>query len=177
MTNTAAQVIPLSERYADANALWPRGLQPLTRTEAERAYRRLRRAFGYPVKAGVRVSVRKVWVSAINADNLRGGWRRLVHDVSHVVHDRRYPYKRDHDPLHAVLEIEMARYVIQRGWHLGTLKPKPRRKPTLAEKREAKYQRTLDAIRRWETKERRARNALRKLRATEKRLAKARSAS
>ena len=129
-------------RYQEVNGSWPKGLPQLTHIEAERATRRLWSHF-YSPKYEPRIRVRRVWVSAKNKDNLHGGWRRLVHDVSHMVNRRRYPSKRPHDPTQERLELEMTRYVLEKDWLNGSLKPKERVKEPKTALREARARANL----------------------------------
>lgn len=107
---------------------------PLTRTEAERAARRIYRHFG-PVRLGgphmtraVRFNgrVRRCWITRKTNAGLSKGWQRLVHDVSHRIFAQRHPHFRPHAGGHARLEHEIASYVIAKGWLSGTLRSKRR---------------------------------------------------
>ena len=70
--------------------------------------------------------VRKCWIALSgNTSGLRRGWRRLTHDVSHMVYSYRYPkVKFNHSHKQAELELEIIKFVISKGWLNGTLKPK-----------------------------------------------------
>ena len=41
-----------------------------------------------------------------------GGWRDIVHELSHYIHRRKNPGLRDHDPKQAYLERAIAEYVV-----------------------------------------------------------------
>ena len=118
-----------------------------------------------------KVKVRKCWLS-LNGDTntLHKGWRRLVHDVSHYVHDFRFPNSNNHDLAQAVIEKEMADYVINQGWLGGKLKTKLKPKPTKNEKQNTKIINLEKLIKSWETKEQRAKTYIKKYRTKLKRL-------
>lgn len=157
-------------RYAPVTATLPATLPPVTREEAERAARRLYRAFlkADTLGAGGRVvkfggKVRRCWISSKQTSGHYKGWGRLVHDVSHRVFEWRYPQLKPHHGLHARLEAEMAQYVVAQGWLDGKLRPPVKPAPDAAQKRALKLARTEAAIERWQSKQRRAENALKKL--------------
>lgn len=54
-----------------------------------------------------------------------GGWRELVHDLSHWCFRVLEPWSKPHCEAHADLERRMASEVICRGWLEGRLKPEP----------------------------------------------------
>ena len=118
-----------------------------------------------------KVKVRKCWLS-LNGDTntLSKGWRRLVHDVSHYVHDFRFPNSNDHDLAQAKIEQEMAQFVIDSGWLDGKLKSKPKVKPTKDEKKLVKVKNLCKLISSWEKKEKTAQTYLKKYRLKLKRL-------
>ena len=180
--------------YGQVNRMFPESLPILERDEAERAYKKLVAKFGtkqvwseyrgkwvtekltvyrwrYKGTKTWKVRVRKCWLS-LNGDTntLSKGWRRLVHDVSHYVHDFRFPNSNDHDLAQAKIEQEMAQFVIDSGWLNGTLKSKPKAKPTKDEKQKAKEINLVKLIRSWEAKEKRAQTYIRKYRLKLKRL-------
>lgn len=146
-------------RYETSNEGWPETMPPITREEAERAALRLARHFKFSFRR-----VRRCWIAAKPPyHRLNRGWRRLVHDLSHTRFEQLYPRKRAHDPLHARYEAEMVSYVLASGWLDGTLRPKPKAKPAPKDADAVKLTRTIAAIKRWRTKERRAKTALAKL--------------
>lgn len=160
----------MSERYTNVNELWKATPTPaITAIEAGRAARRLFRKFGrktgYPRQrsdAKLRYPARRVWISTIPLHwNLNRGWARLVHDVSHDIHRARYGRMlKPHNPLHAVLELEIAEFVVASGWLTGALRPAE--KPAAAT-RAVKLAKVDAAIKRWDSKLRRAQTALKKL--------------
>jgi hypothetical protein len=159
------------EWYRRVNATWPTGPLPaLTATEAERAARRLYR-FGMkktwtgPVK--ITSGRRYTWIRwGTMVVNPEQGWHGLVHLLSHYCHDRLHPEVHGHNSVHARAEIRMIKEVLRRGWLEGKLRNRPLLPPpvpTPLEVRNEKLERTLAAIKRWETKQKRAETALRKL--------------
>jgi hypothetical protein len=164
-------------RYKLVEAYLPATLPAITRQEAERAAKRLFRAFGgvehgSPNMTGparLRYAVRRVWISPKPTTGHFKGWGRLIHDVSHDIFSKRHPSARAHDNGHHVLERELAMYVVARDWLQGGLRT-VREKPTLDVKRAQKLEQVRAGIARWTTKQKRANTALKKLRAKERRL-------
>lgn len=161
--------IPLPPpRYDVVNFLWAGSEVPaITRAEAERAARKLYAKFGrrnqdFPAqrKPAKFTRVRACWVTRQPEPSLNRGWARLVHDVSHDLFRSRYPMLRPHHPLHASLELQITRYVLDAGWLTGALR-KPA--PTKADVQRRELARVDGAIVRWEAKRRRAEVALTKL--------------
>jgi len=113
--------------YDSVNKVWPASIPPITRVEAERAAKRLGKAFNTPWRAR---RVRRCWIDPTGKRPLTRGWWRLVHDISHYTWDERrlrLPIggTRPHGGFHAALEREMAEYVVRHGWLDGKLKSKP----------------------------------------------------
>lgn len=161
------------ERYDAVNAMWSTfTVPPITRTEAERAARRLYRHFGGLALGGPQMrgparfnsEVRRCWITSRSNAGLEKGWPRLVHDVSHRIFTRRHPNFRPHAGGHATLERQIAEFVVQSRWIEGRLKPRPSVKPTPPERRAKRIAQTEAAIARWQSKRRRAETALEKLR-------------
>ena len=149
--------------YDAVNALWPETLPPITRDEARRAAAKLMRHFDNNTSGRW---VRRCWIATkpTNPSLYRGrlrGWHRLVHDVSHRVWQRESPASRRHHRFHAELEQEMVQYVLTSGWLAGTLKTQSRAAPSSPDQKRA---RLLTAVKRWESKRKRAETALKKLR-------------
>ena len=181
--------------YGQVNRMFPKQLPILEKDEAERAYKKLIAKFGtkkvwseyysgqwITKKMKVRQTrkrgtktwktrVRKCWLSLNgNTNTLSKGWRRLVHDVSHYVHDFRFPNSSNHDLAQAVIEKEMVNYVINQGWLEGKLKTKLKPKPTKDEKQNAKIISLEKLIKSWETKEQRAKTYIKKYKTKLRRL-------
>jgi len=103
---------------------------------------------------------RRCWVSASPSTGHAKGWGRLIHDVSHMLHEYRHPKERPHGHLHAGIEQAVQAYVEAQGW----LQPQP--KPVAAsvsDRRAARLMRLETRLVRWECKARRAVTAIRKL--------------
>jgi hypothetical protein len=102
------------------------------------------------------------------------GLGRIIHDMSHAWFESVYGNtRRTHDPLHVSYERRVAEYVAQ---HIASWFPPPRpvvvpRKRTVGEHRAARYVRTGELIRAWESKAKRAATALKKLNRERARLA------
>lgn len=180
-------------RYVPVEEALPAILPPITREEAKRAVRKLFAHFGNPEHgsalqtrkarnrygADCRDGVRKVWVSAkcTPGSNHDRGWGRLIHDVSHDLFAQRCPTLRPHNNAHALVEVEVARYVVAQGWLDGKLRPKVKAPPTLDERRLAELANLDKRIAKWETRAKRAQTALRKLNAKHDRLVRAMNAT
>ena len=147
----------LSEQYEPVNTVWPSDVPPITRHEATRAAKKLVRHF-CPDKPSIRI--RRCWIAMKECNRLNRGWRRLVHDVSHSIMSKRGHFK-PHSGIHAKLEMEVAQYVMEKGWLNGCLKsaPKPFSKPTPNSKLDS----LAALMKKWETKKKRADNAIKKL--------------
>ena len=92
---------------------------------------------------------------------ISGGWKHLVHDVSHYCHWRLHPRARPHSNSQLTIERVLTDYVIDNGWLHGKLKSKAKPKPPVDQV--AKRAAQVDAnIARWETKLKRAQAALKK---------------
>jgi hypothetical protein len=168
--------------YGEVNDIWMPHfpLRTLTREEGGKIAQHLLAKFwpkeiptGYQPRWARRS--RRCWASTKRtASNLDSGIRRIVHDIGHVINDEGTAgKKKTHWHGHATLELEMAQWVISKGWH----KPKqPKAKPAKPAPHELRAQK-LDAtrakIKRWQTKAKRAATALRKLRARERGLERA----
>jgi hypothetical protein len=151
--------------YDVCNSLWPDIIPAISRVEAERAAKRLWVHFVDKHPPSYVRKARRCWLSPKPVTNVARnrdkGWHRLVHDVSHIAHDRQSASK-SHGGWHAEREIAMVRYVLAQGWLDGRLKPttRPKAKPPIQAER---HQAILVRIKRWETKKRRAETALKKL--------------
>jgi len=115
--------------------------------------------------------VRRTWTNGgtfyINPNNTRhrnfGGWKGIVHDISHWAGRRLYPDYNPHDHRHAFIERTLAEHVVKNGWLDGKLK-RPE-KAVMPVDRVAVRAARIDArIKSWERKFARAENALKKLR-------------
>ena len=161
---TPARAKPTQARYVKVNAEWPNPLPALTPQEAVSAAKRLYR-FGMKrawkrsieITSGNRYTWIRGGVFYVNPDK---GWHDLVHDISHLVHQRLHPERSGHDFRHAHLERAMVVEVISKGWLDGKLRREA--KPT-PDARTVRHQSVLRRIKLWESKRKRADNALKKL--------------
>jgi hypothetical protein len=154
-------MIEMADEYDAVNTAWPAEVPTITIEAALKFATRLWKAFAK--KEGVRLRRfhrnRRSWGSTERtAARHASGWRCMVHDVSHLMHAAGNPAASAHGRVHADLELRMVRYVVERGWLAPKAKPKP-----AVDQRAVRYQRTLDAIERWQAKHQRAERALRKL--------------
>lgn len=155
--------------YATVNGQWPAGtnegrdIKP-TGQEAIAATRRLYRKFmGKPwhgtfkLTSGLRYSYPKGSVYYVNPDwRGVGGWHEVVHFVSHVVATRLYG--ESHGPRHSFIEREMILHVVNSWWIDGRLRRLDRVKAPPDRRAQIEA-----AIRRWNSKRKRAETALKKL--------------
>jgi hypothetical protein len=135
------------------------------------AKRLYRRAMGRPFRGKVVATSgnRYTWIRRgvmhVNPNRRWGhpqpGWPDIVHLLAHYCHSRRRPNDRPHSRHELDLEGDLTRYVVKHGFHEGKLlrpvkpaKPKPDRQ-TVA------YQRSVAALKRWNTKMKRAQTGVR----------------
>ena len=189
------------KKYKDCNATLPKELPYITKVEAQRAYRLLVRKFGRKTKAyprgniayqnyqwkNVKMRVREVrpfgkkgfetftrrcWI-CLSGDpsTLHNGWRRLIHDVSHMVHKWLRPNMNHHCFQQAELELDMIKYVQFKGWLNGTLKKKVV-VYTPEDKKLAKIKHLEALVKKWETKNKTTLTYMKKYKTKLKRLTK-----
>ncbi len=161
-------MVARKEMYARVNAAWPDEVPPLTDWEAVRAASRLHRwARGYACPWEIRATSgnRRTWmrggVISVNPDQ---GWKRFIHDLSHLFDQE----PEGHSKHHARLERRMIREVIKRGYLDGKLRREPVVAKPAPDARAVKRERIAAAIARWEAKAKRADTALKKLRRRER---------
>ena len=151
---------------------WPDKVPALTPPEAERAARRLWRfAMGETLRLPIVQTTgnRFTWTHRGTLRvNATAGWRRFVHDLSHLFVSRCNPGERPHSKFHARFEAKLIREVIRRGWLDGKLRDKPKAavvQPVAGpnDKRLAMLARIDANAERWQRKADRARRALAKL--------------
>ena len=182
---TLEKVVKEKKKYQECNNTLPKELPFITREECQKAYSLLVRKFGRKQmrhsyldkwvmkKMGIRkvrpmgkktyeIYVRKCWV-CLSGDpsQLHNGWRRLIHDVSHMVHRWLRPTLPNHCWQQASLELEMIKYVQAKNWLKGVLKPKI---VILSkhEKRNKKLEHYQKLIGKWQTKQKLANTFIRK---------------
>tara|TARA_R100001086_G_scaffold216556_1_gene132780 strand:- start:94 stop:723 length:630 start_codon:yes stop_codon:yes gene_type:complete len=115
---------------------------------------------------------RKCWICLSgNPSTLHNGWRRLIHDVSHMVHRWLRPNMKDHCFQQAELELNMIKYVQFKGWLNGTLKKKVI-VHTPEDKKLAKIKHLEALVRKWERKNKTTLTYLKKYKTKLKRLTK-----
>jgi len=173
-------------RYASLDDIWPAQLRPPGPQEAISAARRLWRKFASApfsgavrATSGNRYTAIRRGVLYVNpdckTDPAGGGWRSLVHDLSHLVHARVHRKAKAHAAGHVWYEREMARYVVAQGWLDGRLARPARPAPDPDMRRRKAEARLRARLARWEAKQRRATRAIaklkRSLRAMERRCA------
>ena len=173
------------KKYAECNNTLPNELPYITKEECQKAYSLLVKKFGRKQvrhsfkdewvlrKMGVRktrpigtktwnIWTRKCWICLSgNSSELHKGWRRLIHDVSHMVHKWLRPTSPHHCYQQAELELAMIKYVQEKGWLSGSLKPKVviLSKEEKRLKKLANYQ---NLINKWQTKLKLANTFIRK---------------
>jgi len=171
--------------YANVNGAWPDTVPVPTPQEALAGARRLvrlalklgppnvvpwRTKFGgkFELTSGNRFTWTRRGVFYVNPDKpewgVGRGWQTMCHDIAHWAHRRLYGGK-PHTAQHAFIERKLAEYVVSNGWLDGKLKrpEKPTPKPSTIDKQRDRLAATEASIKRWLTKERRAKTALRKL--------------
>lgn len=169
-------------RYDQVNGAWPESLPVPTPKEAIAGARRLVRlayriaieegAFNgtmkrrkFKVVTGNRHTYPRSGVWCVNPNGRHfGGWRDIVHGISHWCGRRFWPNEKPHSLRHVWIERTMAQYVIDhflngqlvKGGSHEELTPRPDLRALRAARIAAK-------IKRWKTKAKRAETALRKL--------------
>jgi len=175
-------LVAKKKKYKECNSIFPKELPPITFEEAEKAYKLLVKKFGKLKdaspsrfsnmkirrwrKVGDKVwktKVRKCWI-ALSGDVsfLSRGWRRLAHDISHMVYRYRNPKARfQHSFQQAELELEIINYIISQGWLSGSLKSKVIIL-TKSDKRQQKIDHLQKLINKWQRKQKIANTFIRK---------------
>lgn len=176
--------IATHKKYDECNVL-PSNLPYVTAAEAGKAFKLLCKKFGKKkvwseyrkewVTKKMRGQVwekhpRKCWVCLSGDPNTLGkGWRRIIHDVSHMIHQFLRPTFQGHCFQHAELELEMVKYVLQQDWLKGSLKPKIN-VLSKDEKKQNKIKNLQSLIKRWEIKNKTTLTYLKKYKTKLKRL-------
>lgn len=178
-------IINTKKKYNECNSFLPKDLPYITKQEAQKAYKRLVKKFAKKkVWSNFRNKwVTKKWASAYyyrnprrcwiclsgNPSSLSKGWRRLIHDVSHMVHNFLRPNLREHCYQQAELELSMIKFAYDQKWFEGTLKPKVK-VISLEEKKDLKIKHLESLVKKWETKNKTTLTYLKKYKAKLKRL-------
>jgi hypothetical protein len=171
----------MGTHYNSVNEMFDgRTLPPITREHSIKIANRIYRHFGNKKYASNPARFRRPksvtgsrsWIDKKGINDLNKGWRRLIHDTSHILFSRRYPQKRPHDPLHAALELQVAQFVVREfiekpalqaaGAALGAIFTETKSE-TVKRQRAVRYGRILERIDNWEKKKKRAETALKKL--------------
>jgi len=153
------------------NDKWPRAYPIPTDQEAITGAKRLyRKAMGRPwpgkvkIVRGNRHTWSRGWVLCVNPNqsNGFGGWRSIVHGISHYCHRRLNPRDKDHSSKQAYLERDLTDYVLEKGFLEGKLKSKatPKKKTDPVQTR---YLKMIERKKNWEKKSARAEKALQKV--------------
>lgn len=167
-------MVTRNEWYERVNSQWPAEVPLPSSEEAKKAARKLYRfvigrKLELPINlvSGNRYSYARSGKLNINPNSKHhgGGWKAMVHDLSHWLH-RKISNDKPHAASHARLELRLIKEVVKRGWLTGSLlsaeepaKPEPSAKTVQA----LRYQRILKRRGAWEAKQKRAQRALRKL--------------
>jgi len=179
-------IINTKKKYNECNLYLPKDLPYITKQEAQKAYKRLVKKFA---KKKVWSNLRNKWVTkkqsglgfyfrkprrcwiclSGNPSSLSKGWRRLIHDVSHMVHNFLRPNLREHCYQQAELELSMIKFAYDQKWFEGTLKPKIK-VISLEEKKDLKIKHLESLVKKWETKNKTTLTYLKKYKAKLKRL-------
>lgn len=162
-------------KYESVNGAWPDKVIPVpTAQEAVLGSKKLYRLVmkkGFKGKVKVVTGNSHTWVyyglMKVNPNRTvhYGGWKGLVHGLSHYCSRKLYPTAKPHSPQHAFIEKTMIEHVVNSGWLSGSLKREPRAEVPVIDIR---YQSVIKRIDQWQTKLKRARNALKKLERTKK---------
>ena len=162
------------------NDKWPRSQPIPTDQEAITGAKRLyRKAMGKPWPGKVKIvrgnqhtwirfrgyashGFDRVLLVNPNQSTGSGGWRSIVHGISHYCHHRLNPGDRDHSNKQAYLERDLTDYVLEKGFLEGKLKSKatPKKKTDPVQTR---YLKMIERKKNWEKKLTRAEKALQKV--------------
>lgn len=153
-----AEDAPKAAPYAVIGEMWRAAGVPyearIEATEARRAVCALWKVAGRKVRQPY---IRPVW--------LRQGWRRLVHNLSHLSH-RAHAWRgnsRPHAWNHLAWERAFTAHAIAKGWHLGTLRAKARPPKPKPDPKALKAARAAARLKAWRTRLKRAQTAVAKL--------------
>tara|TARA_R100001082_G_scaffold27622_1_gene13807 strand:+ start:1572 stop:2129 length:558 start_codon:yes stop_codon:yes gene_type:complete len=121
------------------NNVWPKDVNLVpTEREAVIGVKRLYKKFmGHAWSGEIKITSgnRHTWIRrntlSINPDHgYYGGWRDIVHGLSHYIFMRQNPNLKPHNPKQAYLERAIAEYVVASGFlegrHVRPLKEKPK---------------------------------------------------
>lgn len=160
-----------AQPYVAVNAAWPEQIPVPTAQEALSGAKKLYRKFrkkAWPGKWELTSGNRHTWPRRgtyyvnPNYDFHGGGWKAIVHSMSHYMAHRIHPTAKGHGSTHAFIEKEMIEYVVSQGWLNGNLK-RSEKERAVVDLKQVRHQRVLAGISRWEAKLKRAKTALKKL--------------
>lgn len=150
------------------NRKWPAEMPIPSDQEAITGAKRLyRRAMGKPFRGKVVATSgnRYTWIRSrvlsVNP-NRRGawhpkaGWPDIVHLMAHYCHSRKHPNARSHAHQELDMEADLTRYAVEHGFHEGRLRSKPRPAKAKPDPKAVKYEKAKAALKRWQTKAKRA---------------------
>jgi hypothetical protein len=119
----------------------------------------------FRLTSGNRYSWTQRGVFMVNPDHRSfsfAGWGAMVHDIAHWA--ARRLYGEAHGSKECFIEYTLAKHVVSSGWLEGKLRRPEKEAPSKRDLQEARRQRVLANLQRWEAKRRRAERAIKKLR-------------
>ena len=149
------------------NSKWPKDMVAPTEQEAIAGTRRLyRKATGRPWSGAVEITSgnRHTWIYRGCLRINPASWKGIVHDISHLAHQRLHPGDRPHSSKQAYLERDLTDYVLSHGFLTGALKRSTRSAGPNRDLVAERYLRILAREASWAKKLSRAQNALKKAR-------------
>jgi hypothetical protein len=112
-----------------------------------------------------------VWTLNPNESNsFFGGWREIVHSMSHYFHAVNNRHLAPHHPKQAYLERKLTEVALRRGFLDGKLKPKPKAEKPPVDELAVAMERLEAREKAWATKQKRATNAIARLKKERKSL-------
>ena len=165
------RMVTRTEWYERVNSAWPAEVPPLTADEAVKATRKLYRfvihkqlTLPITVTSGNRYSYAHGGSLHVNWNSTHhgGGWKALIHDLSHTFHGW-ISGDKPHAKSHARLELRLTKEVVKRGWLTGSLKTPEKPATPEPDQKLMRHQRILRRMEIWKSKQQRAERALSKL--------------
>ena len=106
---------------------------------------------------------RGIWYVNPNERYTFGGWREIVHSMSHYFHARNNPHLAPHHAKQSYLERKLTEVALRRGFLDGKLKPKPKTPKPPVDKLAIAVERLEAREKAWATKLKRANTAIAKM--------------
>ena len=106
---------------------------------------------------------RGIWYVNPNERSPFGGWREIVHSMSHYFHARNNPHLAPHHAKQSYLERKLTEVALRRGFLDGKLKPKPKTPKPPVDKLAVAMERLEAREKAWATKLKRANTAIAKM--------------